>query len=240
MTRPVLIPFRWVGTRLDIRAHLTGDEPLFVADDVCAALELFVDFEHREETFNLKVKIYPADTVLLPGADDPDGQPTRFFTAATVRNLGDERPMYAPDNGFLDWFEETFFTRPIEQLANLDPRDVPDMLRGESYSVRDSARILDRDPVLRNLGLGQTVLFNTLASDPFNWIRREEDHWEPNDEALAAGYLIRHRVRVPARHELYPQVRLTRPGLDRVHEQLGGVAELHITSAELEPLMEIS
>lgn len=231
MTRPVCIPFRWVGTRLDVRAYLAGDEAFFNADDICAALEFFVD--EQSDAGNI-VKTYPAEAELVDGIQDPSGFPTRFFTAATVRTLAEERLAFAPENGFLDWFDDQFFGRPLEDLADLTPRDVPDVLHGESFSVKEAASILSRDPQLE---YGERRLFAALQA-PVGWIAREAGIWMPTSAAIVSGHLIRHRVRVPGHKSLYPQVRITPAGLVALQEALGGHANLVVDMPDQLPLLE--
>jgi hypothetical protein len=240
MLRPVMIPWRWTGHGLDIRTCITDGQTLFLADDICKALDLVVDVEH--DTFmDVDIRTYPAPTVEVDGLVDENQQPRQFFTTAIVYALADERPMYiADDHGeFIEWIDEllnTVLTEDrLEQVVDAALPEEPGRAAGESYSVAKAAKILSRDPAL---DYGQQTLFAALQ-DSLGWITREAGVWVPSKASLQNGYLVRMTRRWPGQTELYRQVRLTPDGLKHLHERLGGVAALNLDAPVQPTLIEV-
>ena len=238
--RPALLLFRWLGRRMDLRVYIVDDQPLFVADDICRALDAHVEIQH-DDFFDVDHRYYPAPTQLVDGIEDKDGEPVQFFTVDVVRALADERPMYiAGDRDeFSDWFEQLlereFAPGRLEQLVHAALPEEPGRKEGESFSVAKAARILSRDPAL---DYGQQSLFATMQ-DALSWITREDNVWVPSDGALRAGLLIRQNRHIPGRRELYAQIRITPEGMRTLHQRLGGIATLTLEDRPHLTLVEV-
>jgi hypothetical protein len=244
MVRAQLVPFRWEGHRLDIRAYLGGDATLFVADDVCTALGIHVEAGEYDTWSGITPMLWPLPTEQVDGVlavpTDPSRGLAQFFTVDQVRELAADRPMYEADD-FATWFDQILvdaggdrLERVVEALTPEEPGR-RDLVEGRTFSVRRAAEILDRDPALN---FGQKVLFDTLA-EYVHWIHREQGIWVPTRETLRAGYLVRHNVRVGARKTLYPQIRITRAGLEYLHQRFGGIAALNLDTAPTLTLLEL-
>jgi anti-repressor protein len=119
------------------------------------------------------------------------------------------------------------------QVAVLEPRaqawDTLASAEGD-FSVRDAAKILSRDPLVR---LGERRLFTLLGS--WGWLYRQQTdrRWRVMQTAVEAGRLSE----IPASHyhprsgDLVldpPQVRVTAKGLLDPHRRLGGKGPLPI------------
>ena len=98
------------------------------------------------------------------------------------------------------------------------------------WSVRDAAKILDRDPGIKT---GQGRLFTTLAERGWIFRDRSDNHWRPYQAAVNTGRLL-----VLPQSHLHPrtgdvvldppQVRITPRGLAELHRRLGGTAPLAV------------
>lgn len=213
-----MVPFRWLGHRIDLRTIVVDDAVLFAAEDVCAGLDVWVD--HFTDWDDRKVLLFPFPTQRLAGLD------VDLITADQVRAIDAARPMYAPDPGFLDWFEgllnEQLAGDRLGQLVDAVAHPEPGALADTTYSVSRAARILSRDPLI---DLGQRRLFEAMQG--FGWIARDQTYtWIPSTEALRAGWLYRQHVRLTPHKALYPQVRITPTGLQELHTRLGALNAL--------------
>lgn len=208
MTRPVVIPFRWLGHGLDLRMHARDGVTFFSADDVMLGMEYTVDLD------DLGI-----DTVIIPGLTTPAGTPLQFLTVDAVYELHRHVPMYL-ENGFIDWFGQLLDTHAIshDHLQRLIEGALPEE-PGHADTTRpvaDAARILKRD---HGIDLGQERLFR--AMNALGWTDRDNTGiWVPRPEPLRAGYLVRRNVRVPQRHGLYPQILVTNAGILALAELL--------------------
>lgn len=196
--RTVVVPFRWAGHGIDIRAVLTdgASEPRFVGPDIYAALELIDD--NRD---------------LLTVAD----------VVALVNAFPNEQRLE-----FLVWFDEiraeltdgifyAIVTRsPFGRTTTSDGH----------HSVGEAADILSRDPVIciNRDELFRDMLrdYGWAMREPVTGT------WIPTDRALDAGWLVRDQTRGRGDRIHYPQVRGTRAGLEELHRRLGGIATLHV------------
>lgn len=239
MVRAQLVPFRWVSHGLDVRAHL-GDEPLFVAGDICKALGLQIEYGVYDRLRGITPTIYPLPTEQVEGMRDAQGAPVAFFTVDQVRELAADRPMHEGDD-FATWFDSILADHGgdrLEQLVDALTPAEPGLLElhaGRTFSISRAAVILSGDPALN---YGQTTLFATL-SGYMNWIHRVDGIWTPTPEVLRAGYLVRHHVPAGPRKTLYPQIRVTRSGLEHLHRKFGGIAALNLDSAPALTLLEL-
>ncbi|RZT59354.1 phage antirepressor protein KilAC domain-containing protein [Microcella alkaliphila] len=196
--RTVVVPFRWTGHGIDIRAVLTdGDsEPRFVGPDIYTALELIDD--NRD---------------LLTVAE----------VVALVNRFPNEQRLE-----FLVWFDEirqelvdgVFYAIVTRTPFGRGPVD------DGHHSISEAADILSRDPVIR---VSRDELFRDLLRD-YGWTMREPitGAWIPTDRATNAGWLARDQTRGRTDRIAYPQVRVTRAGLEELHRRLGGIAALHV------------
>jgi hypothetical protein len=224
LQRPVVIPFRWVGHALDVRAHHNGHELLFNALDVCIALGILVELATEDWVTGREPRVFPLPTTLVDGTIEPDGAPSEYFTTDQVRELALDRPMIAHDD-FLDWFEHDVLGNNNAAALDVFERAIdpePGLKAARTYEIAEVARILSRDPLL---AFGQRSLFEALHTD-LGWIHRERDVWVPTEETLRAGWLLRMKVRVPGRKVLYPQIRVTPAGVEQLHARLGGIGTL--------------
>lgn len=216
-----MVPFRWLGHRVDLRTIVVDDVALFAAEDVCKALDVWVD--HFTDVWeNRKLPIFPFPTQRLDGLD------VDLITADQVRAIDAARPMYAPDPGFIDWFEQLLTDQlagdRLEQLVDAVKHPEPGALADKNYSVQKAARILSRDPLI---DLGQRRLFEFMQG--LGWIARDTAYiWIPSTDALKAGWLYRQHVRITTHKSLYPQVRITPEGLQELHTRLGALGPLQI------------
>src|SRR5690554_49382 len=109
--RPALVPFRWEGHGLDIRAHVTTEGDLYlVAADVCEALEISVDAETDPATGQLHHS-WPGTTTILPAYDDdvenawPRPPKTTFYTSAIAITVAENHPSHLTAD-FTRWLVE--------------------------------------------------------------------------------------------------------------------------------------
>lgn len=238
--RPALVPFRWEGHGLDIRAHVTTDGDLYlVAADVCEALEIDVDVESDPITAQLMHR-WPGKTY-IPGTfiDDDTGPRTiftEFYTTQEALALAGNHPSHLTAD-FTKWLAEIsaqLNTSVLERIVD-DTNRPESPYAAANYSVARAARMLSRDPAL---DYGQTSLFETMSRH-LNWTERVDGIWVPRPEPVKAGYLFQQARRVPGRKQLYPQVRITRAGLLELHRRLGGVATLTLDDTPPLTLVEI-
>lgn len=240
MVRTPIVPFRWVSHRRDIRAYLGGDEPLFNALDIYAALELPLEVGDYDRITGRWPLIWPFPIAQVDGQLEADLAPTPFFTVDQVREIAADLPMYATSD-FGEWFDTILVDHGgdrLEQLVDaLTPAEpgIRDLQAGLTYSISRAAIILSRDPALN---YGEKSLFETL-SGYMNWIHRVNGIWVPTTEVLKAGHLVRHQVRVGSRKTLYPQVRITPSGLQLLHQRFGGVAALSLNTPPQLTLLEL-
>lgn len=225
---PRVTPFRWPDFGLDLRAIVRDDgSMLFLAFDVCAALDIVVPFEfdgswpEPNKTF-----FYPGTTLrCATGGGYAERDVDDVYETAEVRRLALNNPEWFTEQ-FLDWLYE--LEHPAGGTVNValfrDPEPaIAEIAAGRTYSVARAARLLSRDPVI---SLGQHSLFDAMQAH--GWISRDREIWIPNDDQLRNGHLVRQRQRVKGRKELYPQIRITRDGLQGLHRLLGGVATLAV------------
>jgi hypothetical protein len=143
-------------------------------------------------------------------------------------------------NDFSEWFDEQLHNHGgdrLEQLSEALTHEEPgraELLAGRTYSVARAAVMLSRDPAI---DYGQKALFETLASY-MNWIQRVDGIWVPTREVLRAGYLVRHNV-VAGPRKAYPQIRITRAGLEVLHARFGGIAALTFDTPPPLTLLEL-
>lgn len=238
---PSLIPFRWVGYGRDLRTIIDDPlGPLFVAADVCEALEIDVPTETKDWRKGTVLYSYPGNTTFRDDVVDEHGEPLHLYAANQVRSVAADHPEYFTAM-FLSWFDELLAEiathhRGLRRASRPEEPAAPELAAGRTYSVRRAARILSRDPALE---YGLHTLFAGMRR--LGWVSKEHDIWVPAEASLQAGHLVRQKVHVPGRREHYPQVRLTREGLAALHKQLGGVAQLDLDTPEPSPLsLEIS
>ena len=226
MERPTILPYRWPGHALDVRAHLSTGVALFNAADVCEALRIGLeqaDIQEYVDRVLLTNTFYPLPTTRVPGTVEDDGSPSEYFTADQVRELAQDAPE-PPRDEFLAWFAESFGDlagERLEQALDAALPEEPGRRQPLNVDVATAARILSRDPALE---YGRDSLFAAMHSK--RWIRRDTGIWVPSRIALRAGYLMRDRVRVPGQKDWYPQIRITNVGLLQLHFLLGGTNDL--------------
>ncbi|HEY0249247.1 MAG TPA: phage antirepressor KilAC domain-containing protein [Gryllotalpicola sp.] len=109
----------------------------------------------------------------------------------------------------------------VDAAAALTPAD-------RTWSIREAARVLDRDPAI---SIGQQALFDWLHLH--GWINHLTHGWEASQLMVNFGWAITRHDRIPGQKDLYPNVRLTDLGLQALHERLGGVAALTLTTTQL-------
>jgi hypothetical protein len=239
MVRRPVLPFRWLEhDGFDLRTVTDHPAaPLFFAEDVCAAIHLFVpgETDHRR---GWVVYRWPGDTITIPDLVDEQGAPRDLYTVDETYRVAGNHPDYQTAD-FLDFVDTV--TRMVEEASREDEKfgvdAEPGRRENESYSVSGAARILTRDPAL---SYGQRSLFETLRKE-LGWIDRQEGLWVPMPEPERLGFLIRQKVPVGPKQSriLYPQVRITRTGLEQLHIRLGGVATLQLDAARHLTLLEI-
>jgi hypothetical protein len=247
MTRPEVFPFRFLGDRwnpvtLDLRVVVTEDGPVFFADDVCAALSVEVPTVRFLEPISGMFHIRRSYTVLpsfLEDLVDADGEPIPVYSSDQVHDVADRRP-YSFTVAFLGWFDHlvTQFQVDVVDVApdepNLAAKALHEFAAGQTFSVARAAVLLRRDPLI---DLGRDALFQRMRE--LGWLSRDHETWIPATAQLQAGHLIRHRQRVRGRKDVYPQVRITRTGLETLHKALGGVADLDLDNASALTLVEL-
>ncbi|WP_213816269.1 hypothetical protein [Glaciihabitans sp. dw_435] len=242
MARRPIVPFRWRGYGIDLRAITDApDGVLFFANDICTALNIKVPYT-RETHWHPVINRYPGHPVTLPDVrDSPDGDAPlqKLYTADQVRELA-----YANAQDFTDAFLE-FFEGLLAALNDTNVTELKiarepaaaELIAGDTFSVRRAAGLLSRDPVLQ---YGRDSLFYVMRRS-LNWIERgPNDVWVPKPEPLAAGFLARQQVAVYRGKTLtaYPQIRITHSGMHELHRQLGGVATLDLTTPSPLTLLE--
>lgn len=199
MTRPVIIPFRWLGHGLDLRMTVIGSTPYFAAADVTLAMQ--VDLEAAGVIPDLFLDVV-----------DATGNPLELVTVNQVYEIHRHQPMYL-DNGFIDWFGSILDDHAIDHdhLQQLVDGALPDEPghKDSCHDVAAAARILKRD---HDLDYGRERLFRALNG--LSWTTRDSTGvWVPNDMPLRAGYLVRRNVRVQQRKGYYPQILVTDAGI---------------------------
>lgn len=236
MTRPVLIPYRWIGHGLDLRVYFVhGTEPLFAAPDVAKAIDIHV-LEFHDAFWDTWSYTYPLPTQQV------DGCPVDLFTADQVRRLAADKPMFLDADGptwdFLEWFDELVETLTGPQVERIVAAATPSTeakLTDRSFSVGRAARILSGDPTIN---LGEKSLFEAMQN--LGWIDRDLTYtWIPDADFLTAGFLLKKPVRVPGRKTLYPQIRISDAGMHELHRKLGGIADLALDAPAHLTLVEI-
>lgn len=239
MTAPVIVPLRWYGHHVDIRAALRDeDQPLFFALDVMNALNIDRELlaAHRAYTSGL-IPYLPRQTQYLPGLLDETDCPAPLVTGAVASSMATARAEPSLADEFVAWVAETTraLTEPDTAASARHPEPgVVELAAGGTYSVRRAALILSRDPAL---DYGQNTLF-TAMRDSLGWITRDLGIWIPTDDAMRQGWLLRHRVKIRTDRVTYPQVRVTDAGLRELHSRLGGIATLNLDPAPTLTLIE--
>lgn len=237
MMRPRVIPFRWDGHGLDIRAHITQDGVVFFfTTDVCTALEVQVEWERDPDT-DLIVHKWPVPTSTVEGLNDGE-QPAELCTVHSVRRLISNNPGYMSGE-FSTWFEELLEqldTATIEAAleTHLPASEYLPVAGGVSFTVARTARILSGDPVIQ---IGQTALFEQLRQ--FGWVERVAGWWRAGQVPVRNGWCVVQPRRIPGRKDMYPQIRLTRAGVLELHRLLGGVAEVTFDAPPALTLVEL-
>jgi Phage antirepressor protein KilAC domain len=238
MVKATITPYRWTGYGLDLRAFLGGRGPLFFAEDICDALNVTVPAETDPDTHRLSHR-WPAGTVHHVDVMDDDNQPVPMFGIDEIRRLCQEYREYGLDLMlFIDIIlDELTSPRGAEIIALASPLEPGLKELDTTYSVTAAARILSRDPAL---DYGRDTLFETMRR-ALDMIERRQGIWVPKETALRAGHLVRHnRIVTRGRiKEAYPQIRITRTGLELLHHRLGGVAQLTLDGPEDLALVEI-
>lgn len=240
MVRPKVASFRWVGFGVDLRVVATDAGPLFVARDVCAALDIEVPEESDHGRWGERLlRRYPGHTTHVALEGDfhhPDFDDV--YTLDDLVAVAHDNPSWATAI-FLNFIDGITTPEALEEVKAADPEPaLKELAAGLTYSVARAARILSRDPVIV---LGQQSLFEAMRG--FGWIARDHEIWVPADEQLRAGHLVRHRQRVggwaPKQKIIYPQIRITRSGLEQLHKRLGGIATLTLDEAPDLTLVEL-
>ncbi len=214
--RTVVAPLRWIGHGVDVRTYMQeGRDPLFFAQDVHAALAHTEEGPlhqgvvcHRDVTDgDLLVPLYEVDTIARICREDG---------SALAHEL-------------LAWIFDTVDVITAPPIVDEPARTLePVEISPDTFSVGEAARVLARDPELRQYGQG--TLFQTMRN-ALGWIGRDYGIWVPTAEAIAAGWLVRDQVKVRTERVLYPQVRVTVDGLHELHRRLGGIATLTLDDA---------
>lgn len=234
-----VIPFRWVGHRLDIRVvRQEGADPVFAAHDIEVALGLLdpADANAIEHSVAGQADQAMAGLRDLPwfraGVHTASGEPMPLYAIDTVIRLARAEPTSAAAM-FIPWFHELVDMLTLEQLADDDiapsADEVHETLTDDTvWTIAEAGRILAADPALR--AYGRDTLFQALRRQ-LGWIARDAGVWVPSGMAEADGYLQRYRIRdetsrVEQRRVTYPQIRVTTTGLRELHRLLGGIAEL--------------
>lgn len=237
MTRPMVTPFRWAGHGIDVRGIVTENGPLFLAKDICEALEIEVEYESIPHSYPEQLVFkYPGKSITfetLGGA--ADSRFDQVYEVGEVFRVAYNNVTYVTDD-FLFWFtEQVALLEQLDVDAFTDPEPGKSALaNGATFSIARAARVLSGDPVI---SLGQQSLFEAMKN--FGWISRDHETWIPADSELRAGHLVRHKQRVPGRKELYNQIRITHDGLVALHARLGGLARLNLDAPPDLTLVEI-
>jgi hypothetical protein len=240
MVRAPIVPLRWVSHRLDIHAYMGGEAPLFDASDIYTALGIPLEYGDYDRLLGRRPAVYPFPTEHVDGVTDRAGIPVEFFTVDQVRELAADRPLWDASE-FSEWFDEQLQNHGGDRLENLSDaltHEEPgraELHAGRTFSVSRAAQLLSRDPAIN---YGQKALFETLSSY-MNWIQRVDGIWVPTREVLRAGYLVRHHV-VAGPRKAYPQIRITRAGLEVLHARFGGIAPLTFDTPPPLTLLELS
>lgn len=240
LARPKVTPFRWADFGRDLRAIVLDDgSMLWLAVDICDALELDVPVESDKAWPVPNVtRLFPGHTQLvetLGGYADRDVDDV--YDTAEVRRLAIDNPEWFTSQ-FLDFLRETQYPEgaPLRVAMFREPEPaLAEITAGRTYSVARAARLLARDPAIRNIG--QHSLFE--AMQVHGWISRDREIWIPNEDRLRLGHLVRQKQRVQGRKELYPQIRITRDGLQTLHTILGGIATVALDDEPNLTLVEL-
>jgi len=223
---PLLPRFTWLlddePTTFEVCVTVAGGRVEVIARDALAAA-------------GLELGEYSTDPACssTPYAAHADARGWSFELCADILAVVDDQPRPA---AFLRWLEQRMhdlhkvgvhhFERPEAQRAyDVDEHGTP-VKTPEHFSIREAARILDRDPVI---SLGQGRLFELLAT--YGWIRRDGNVWRPAPGIPARGLLAVQDVAEKhySRHEPYPQVIVTVAGLHELQRRLGGTSVLDLT-----------
>lgn len=217
IVRPAVIPFRWRGKRVDVCVVIEDGETRFIARDIMLALGQELDAVMADEPSHAVLAdharciswSWDMAVSVLQGLDDDDAD-------KLLEHLRWCRDQVAR------WKREALATStskpapvPVEVAA--EPARLP-----EYFSVAAAAKILDRDP---SIDIGQRSLFDHLHKTA--WIRRDGNHWIPNEDLVYMGYLISVVRDVKVDHE-YPQLCITPQGVLALHQRLGGTASLNL------------
>ncbi len=193
-------------------------EPLWHGGDVAAALDM--------------VAVMGDDYVRLPGHDL-----VPFLTTDQVRALtAGDLELTAQ----VDWIASciTASHSPRNAIVSRINRAVtPEPLvddGAETWSVAAAALILSRDPAI---AVGRETLVAFLRE--LGWVTRENGIVVPAEHTIDAGTLRRNRVWNPRTKVAYNQVRVTREGLQALHDRLGGYAALALDVHPAPTLLEI-
>lgn len=104
----------------------------------------------------------------------------------------------------------------------------------DTWSVAAAALILSRDPAI---DVGRETLIAFLRD--LGWVHRENGVYVPAAHTLDAGSLHHNRTWNPRTKVAYNQVRITRTGLQILHERLGGYATLSLEPTSNPTLLEV-
>jgi hypothetical protein len=237
MVRPAIVPYRWTGYGIDVRAFLHEHGPLFFALDICRALDITVPASYDRLTGRVVRELPASRFIEHVDVKDADGLPTPMYAPDEVRRLATDNTEYFTPH-FLSWFNDLTAQLSGEDLHRAIDNTIgaePGLLEGENHSVAKCARILSADP---SLSYSRQSLFEALNSR-LAWITRVGDIWVPTDNALKAGYLVRQHALIGPMRTLYPQIRITPSGLERLHALLGGTAALNLTPPAPLTLVEL-
>ena len=229
-----VIPWRWLGHGVSMRAVAIGGDWCFFVDDVRSAFGPLVDWDSAAVT-----------TVAgLPGDDDQQD----LIAGDEVARVVEAVPM-AMRTPALDSVAGWFAAELREWRADHDhlvaiASDVdadPGRTAPEQYTVATAARILSRDPGIGDLGRDR--LYAVLEA--IGWATRAaDDRWSPTPEVRSMGWLTSRPTRIKDHGGrpgvVYYQPIVTGAGLAELHRQLGGMRPLVVDPAvDLEPLVEL-
>ena len=227
-----IIPFRWVGHGVDVCAVTTEYDVRFIARDVMEAVGLEAEgslalqpshdgllSEHADAA---AWSIEEIRTVLASMLNEPLVRELLVWLTAragdveSMRQVTQQAPTRPP------------VLHPAVDPASVDTTPAPAVEEERTWSVAQTARILDRDP---SITIGQQALFDWLHRHA--WIDKRDNVWIPNRDLLFIGYLTRLDHKIPGHHDLYPQVLVTALGIHALHQRLGGTADLNLDRHQL-------
>jgi hypothetical protein len=237
MVRPAIAHYRWTGYGIDVRVFLHEQGPVFFAADICRALDITVPTSYDHLAGRVKHDWPPSRYIEHVDVKDADGHPVAMYGPDEVRRLATANPEYFTPH-FLSWFDDLTAQLSGDDLARAIDNTIgaePGLLEGENHSVAKCARILSADPTL---SYSRQSLFEALNTR-LGWTTRVGDIWVPTDQALKAGYLVRQPALIGPMRTLYPQIRITNSGLEKLHALLGGTAALNLTPPAPLTLVEL-